>query len=231
MRRMFLIFSLLTLFTTPSYASFKDELHLIVKKHHTNPITSYKKARRVLFGDLHLKNGEVKDVYCNKTFDHYDGVGKDQIPNHQLLNCEHTHPQSKFNSRFPTEYQRNDLHHLYPAYSKANSTRSNLPFGEVNGKPANNCADSLIGTIDGTNQKGFEPPETHKGNVARALFYFSVRYDVAIPDYEEKFLRQWHLSDPVDQDEKDRDARIAEIQGNHNPFVVEPSLVNEIDNF
>lgn len=231
MQRMFMIFLLLVSLSAPSYASFKNELHLYTKNTHTNPLTSYRESRKILFGDLHYKRGEVTEVYCDKTYDSSDGVGKNKIPNHQRLNCEHTHPQSKFNSRFSKSIQKSDLHHLYPSFSKANSTRSNLPFGNVNGSPVNDCSESSYGTIEGTHTKGFEPPLYHKGNVARAMFYFSVRYDIAIDEVQERFLREWHIADPIDEDETIRNNKIAKIQGNYNPFIVDPTLVDQVTNF
>ena len=48
---------------------------------------------------------------------------------------------------------------------------------------------------------------------------------------EEVFLKQWHRDDPVDQDEIRRNEKIYQIQGNRNPFIDDPELVDQIDNF
>ena len=77
----------------------------------------------------------------------------------------------------------------------------------------------------------FEPPQRHKGNVARALFYFSVRYRLAISATQEAHLRAWHRKDPVDESEKNRNDLVQEIQGNRNPFIDFPHLVDSIDDF
>src|SRR5690606_34999975 len=96
--------------------------------------------------------------------------------------------------------QEADLHHLFPSQSKANGKRGNYNFYDfrAHGHPLLECQISEMGTIQESHNPGFEPPDFHKGNVARALFYFSVRYNIEIPDYEEKYLRLWNTQDPVD---------------------------------
>ncbi len=48
---------------------------------------------------------------------------------------------------------------------------------------------------------------------------------------EESFLRKWHEQDPVDDKELARNSAIQEIQNNRNPFIDEPQLVDQINNF
>lgn len=197
-----------------------------------NDIT-YKMARIELFGSLHLEENPqgyfVKDAYCNQIITEKNGVGPKKIPDSSLLNCEHTWPQSKFSSDFPNNLQKNDLHHLFPVSMKANSTRSNHPFAEVEGKTVNNnCTDSKIGNALGTNIKSFEPPTEHRGNVARAIFYFSVRYKMPIDSTQKQYLTKWHSEDPVDNEERVRNEKIMNYQGNRNPFIDFPELVERL---
>ena len=197
---------------------------------------SYKQARKFLFGKLHLQKnrGEyfIKDVYCQKEFGSEFGVGPNKIPNSNHLNCEHTWPQSRFSPKFPSLVQKNDLHHLYPTDSRANSSRSNHIFAIVNGRAVNNtCQSSRRGMAIGSSLTAFEPPENHRGNVARALFYFSVRYKIQIDPLEESYLREWHRDDPVDSTEIKRNNEIFKIQKNRNPFIDEPLLVDDIRDF
>lgn len=195
----------------------------------------YNKARKIMFGELFLNSSNgvdfyIKDVYCNQTFDKNAGVGPGKIPNPKYLNCEHTWPQSKFTNNFPIELQKSDLHHLFPSEMKANSTRNNHPFAEVAGRATHaNCTDSQIGqSIDFPQVKSFEPPAEHKGNVARALIYFSTRYKVDIPESEMNYLRVWNIEDPVDAEEIERNNKIMEIQGNRNPLVDYPELITRL---
>jgi hypothetical protein len=198
---------------------------------------SYKSARKELFGNLHLKqtpSGKltVKDLYCEKTYGKESGVGRGQIPSSLVINCEHSWPQSRFNPQMSKSLQKTDLHHLYPVSNRANSSRSNHIFAEVNGNPINsNCTASKRGMAYGSSITAFEPPTSHKGNVARALFYFSVRFKINIDPLEERYLRQWHEEDPVDQEEKVRNEKIFAFQKNRNPFIDEPSLVSRVYDF
>lgn len=198
----------------------------------------YKKGSKPeLFGNIHLESdGQgyfVRDLYCG--FIIRDGVGPKRIPRNNVMNTEHTWPQSKGAKREPA---RGDLHHLYPTDSSANSARGNHPFGEVQGEDATrNCPLSQRGSIinpkTGTSSGtfGFQPPKEHRGNVARSLFYFAARYNLRITDLEEYYLKKWHKDDPVDSAEIARNDAVQEVQGNRNPFVDFPELAERIEDF
>jgi len=199
----------------------------------------YDGARKVMFGKIHLKNDGngfyVEDVYCKKHFGTGSHVGPNSIPNSNQINCEHTWPQSKFSKNYPKDIQKADLHHLYPTDSRANSIRGNIDFTDVSSDNGDlsqtKCDSSKFGTSATHGGDGFEPPQDHKGNVARALFYFSVRYKISIPKTEEEVLRRWNDLDPVDQEEMNRNNIIFQAQANRNPFVDYPQLVNYISKF
>ena len=55
--------------------------------------------------------------------------------------------------------------------------------------------------------------------------------DGCINDREEAILRQWHKEDPVDDLERTRNNRVEGYQGNRNPFIDRPELVDRISNF
>ena len=201
--------------------------------HH--PITTYSTARKMLMNRVHLaKNREgyfVRDVYCGQII---SLASENTMPNHNVINVEHTWPQSRFNSRDNISEQKSDLHHLYPTNSKANTTRGSYIFTEVKSQQPifQSCPESKLGkSEEGNSIIGFEPPENHKGNVARALFYFSIRYEIEISEQEEVVLRHWNEIDPVDEDEIIRNNIIESIQGNRNPFVDDSKLVESLDNF
>lgn len=196
---------------------------------------TYTEARKIMFGNLFLeslagKRYAVKDVYCNIVIDETKGAGPNKIPNPQYMNCEHTWPQSKFTNEFSSELQKSDLHHLFPTDMRANSVRSNNPFADVDGKFAHSdCHDSKNGIALGTpNTRSFEPPIEHKGNVARAIYYFSTRYKMNIDATQAKYLKIWNAEDPVDQEELERNESIMKLQGNRNPFIDYPELINRL---
>jgi endonuclease I len=208
----------------------------------------YSEAKRFLFGKISLKKDDqgyyVEDLYCQKKIRRSDlstgQIGPMQIPD-KIINCEHTWPQSKFTKNFPERMQKGDLHHLYPVNMEANSTRGNYPFGsepEVIGEhrnysevtTLNNCESSRMLEIFKAGQF-FEPPASHRGNVARSLFYFSIRYKMNIDPIQEKFLRLWNTEDPIDSEEIERNNQVFEIQKNRNPFVDFPELADNISDF
>lgn len=213
----------------------KESIFLLLNKNHKS--VGYNEAKRQLFGKLHLKKGNtgyyVHDVYCRKDFK--SGVGPGSVPDQNKINCEHTWPQSKFTSQFPEQIQKSDLHHLFPTDSRANSTRGNYNFADVTENKnldEDNCDASKSGpSVVSGGDNFFEPPSEHKGNVARALFYFSVKYKIAINDKEEEFLRRWDDLDPIDQEEMDRNNEIANIQTSRNPFIDFANLADQISNF
>ncbi len=207
----------------------KDELYNHLKQNH-RPL-GYSQARVKLLGHMAIKQKQngffVKDVYCEAE---YSSPGIGRVPSNKIINVEHTWPQSKFGGS-DRGHQKSDLHHLYPTDSQLNSIRGNQPFGEVIQETQNTkCPISHVG-FNESGRRVFEPPQDHKGNVARALFYFSVRYRMPIADDEESALKQWHQEDPVDSEELLRNEQVESYQGNRNPFIDDPALATAISNF
>lgn len=198
---------------------------------HNHHSIGYSSARKDLFGDLYLEQENnsyyVTDVYCEKD---YRVPGPNRVPNANVINTEHTWPQSKFGGR-DRRMQKSDLHHLFPTDSQLNSIRGNHPFGYVENSSRHlKCPQSKIGR-NAQGRTVFEPPHAHKGNVARALFYFSIRYNLHIDDAQEEALREWHILDPVDEEEFLRNEEIKHIQGNTNPFIEHPEYVEQVFDF
>jgi deoxyribonuclease I len=200
------------------------------------PLGYNKWAKRSLYGEIELEQDSsgyyIKDVYCGRVV--RQSVGPNQIPNNREINTEHTWPQSLGSRQEPF---RGDLHHLYPADAEANSMRGNSPFGEVSGRPIKANCQARRGHIKSpgseatTNTYGFEPPNEHKGNVARAMFYASVVYRKRIDPLQEHYLRKWHAEDPPDFEEIQRNNDVEEAQGNRNPFIDYPEAVDQISDF
>lgn len=183
------------------------------------PLT-YKLANEILFTKLDNKNGIICSVYkidlCLTTA---------IVPSPKVMNIEHTWPQSEG----ANGDAKSDLHHLFISDSPTNSIRSSLPFCDVENVKWTN-GESKRG-YNKFNEHCFEPPKNHKGNVARALFYFSLRYQLPIENHQEEFLRAWHFIDPIDNDEIERNNEVSKFQGNLNPFILDPELINQIKDF
>lgn len=140
------------------------------------------------------------------------------------FNTEHTFPQGFFNQDEP---MRSDLYHLYPTDANANNSRGNFPFG-IASTPYQNDATNFPSHLGSNNL--YEPRDIHKGNVARAMMYFVIRYS----DYgnhfapQESILRAWHNQYTPSAIEKKRNDDIALLQKNRNPFIDYPQFNERI---
>ncbi len=233
-----LLLTIVILAAAPVYAFVNLREELYEQARAGQKSLTYDQARVKLFNEIYLerdgKGYYVRDVYCLEKYYMYlpSETPKGHLPDPKYMNTEHTWPQSLFNEDFSANVQKTDLHHLYPTFSKINAERGSLPFAEVTSNRKVSCDKSAVGTPIYTG-KGtfFEPPDSHKGNLARSLFYFSIRYDMSIDPVEEFYLRQWHILDPVDANEKKRHEMIYNIQKNRNPFIDQPELVDQILDF
>lgn len=196
--------------------SLRDESLKEALKNITQPQQpiGYTEARGVIFSELDNHNGEVECVYTGKV------IKTNNIPANDIMNVEHSWPQSLGASGIA----KSDLHHLFPTDSRANNVRANHPFGWVENPKWSQGGSSSDGQT-------FQVRSVHRGNVARAMFYFSVRYGMKIDNDQEKVLREWHAQDPVSTDEHLRNDKIEKIQKNRNPFVDHPELVDSIKDF
>ncbi|HLT14106.1 MAG TPA: endonuclease [Marinobacter sp.] len=73
----------------------------------------------------------------------------------------------------------------------------------------------------------FEPPEHVKGDVARTMAYMVDTYGLPWLGSSPVF-QGWNRIDPPDDKELTRHRMVAEIQGNENPFVTNPDLINRL---
>jgi len=161
------------------------------------------------------------------------------MPNQNTFNCEHTWAQSWFTSSESTT-KKADLHHLFPTYATVNSSRGNLPFDIVEDIEDTYGSGSWM-SYRGDNENGmqvFEPADQHKGDLARAILYFHVRYNQDINgtiqdvgynniDMFSKML-EWHSQDPISIKESERNEGIYDVQDNRNPFIDHPEYVDYI---
>ena len=220
-----------------AYDEMREEIKEMTLENH-NPSHSYKSARKFIMQQVHIdkdKDGYfVQDVYCKIKYRR--NVAPNKMPDHKHLNVEHTWPKSRFGSnKGSRKYSKqvSDLHHLFPSDSVTNSRRGSFLFSQFQNdeNALFDCPYSKKGFVDELMAYGFEPPSSHKGNVARALFYFAVRYDKRISAHEEFILRQWNIMDPVDTEEIERNDAIESLQGNRNPFVDDSDLSALITDF
>lgn len=215
-------------------ASLQAALHALVR---TQRVLGYTFARDSLYAFVDRGNRAViVDVYAGRTA---TGVTTRATAAAAGFNTEHTWPRSRGAEQDPA---LSDLHHLFTSDSLSNSTRSNFPYGLVSGAvlwtsgPASGGEQSRMG-YDAVGRLVFEPRPSRRGDLARALYYFYVRYDdqrtssYSLTNFnqERELLALWSAEDPVDEYERARNRAVQRAQGNRNPFVDYPAFVTRLN--
>ncbi len=195
-----------------------------------------------------MKNGKIWDMYSDCSFPTGDKCGnyKNEC---DCYNREHSVPQSWWGGG--TGNQGSDIFHVIPTDGKVNGMRSNLPFGEVGSASYTSGNGCKVGTssFSGYTGKVFEPIDEYKGDLARGILgamtkwkgnwtesngnvVFTGTYtkssNFGLKPYAMNLFLKWHRQDPVSQKELDRNNGIEDTQGNRNPFIDYPELVEYI---
>lgn len=180
------------------------------------------------------------DMYSDMQVSMYVTFGK-------YMNREHCFPKSWWGglTNVPAYV---DLFHLYPSEASANQAKSNYPLGEVvtstfdNGVVKVGYATTGQG---GGSPKVFEPNEEYIGDFARTYFYVvtcyqNLKWDTkymymleqntypTLKPWAIDLLLKWHRADPVSEKEVNRNEAVYGFQGNRNPFIDHPELVEYI---
>ena len=229
----------------------KEALHQIISNHVIFPYTSNSTDTWDILQESDQdpnENNNMILVYTGRSQEkgYRDGSGNySQYENgngtqSNSWNREHIWPKSH---GFPDEDDNayTDVHNLKPCDRSVNSSRGTKDF-DFGGNQHSEASDCL------TDSDSWEPPDYVKGDIARILFYMVVRYDPGVDHENNTFdlelvdyttpnntepilgklssLLDWHLSDPVDDFEINRNQIIFGFQENRNPFIDHPNLVN-----
>jgi endonuclease I len=229
----------------------KEALHQIISNHVIFPYTSNSTDTWDILQESDQdpnENNNMILVYTGRSQEkgYRDGSGNySQYENgngtqSNSWNREHIWPKSH---GFPDEDDNayTDVHNLKPCDRSVNSSRGTKDF-DFGGNQHSEALDCL------TDSDSWEPPDYVKGDIARILFYMVVRYDPGVDHENNTFdlelvdyttpnntepilgklssLLDWHLSDPVDDFEINRNEIIFGFQQNRNPFIDHPNLVN-----
>ena len=216
----------------------KTELNNIIDGHNELSYDNAKTALRETDEDT-LNSNNVICFYTGWSYGKFDfGNGSEE------WNREHVWSKSHgdFGDSPPAG---TDIHQLRPTDASVNSAKSNRDFDigidlYIDGSGPTQCyKDTDI----------WEPRDEVKGDVARIIFYMATRYegengevDLEIVDYVNtagttyeplygklNTLLQWHIDDPVDNWEINRnDIVYNNYQNNRNPFIDHPEYVNSI---
>ena len=158
------------------------------------------------------------------------------------MNIEHSFPKSWWGGSTVQAYK--DLYNLMPCEQKINSSKSNYPMGKVTTvKTDNGC------TRIGTGHNGYqlwEPADQWKGDFARGYMYMATAYQnytwsgeqglqilekgdyPTLKEWAYTLYIEWARTDKVTADEVKRNNEVSKIQGNRNPFVDFPNLMEYI---
>jgi deoxyribonuclease-1 len=118
------------------------------------------------------------------------------------------------------EYRKmeSDMHNLQPAVGEVNGDRANFMYSQWNGGEGQygQCAMKVD-----FKDKVAEPPARARGAIAQNLLLYARPLPAqSFPPANPAFYRLDKLY-PVTTWECERDARIAKVQGNHNPYVLQ----------
>ena len=193
--------------------------------------------------DRDPQTDQVLDMYSNEIY-YFD-------PEHPTaaiaaFDIEHMLPKSWWGRTVNKAYC--DLFHLVPGNASANRSKSNHAPGIPSDTTFwNGSFATGSGEAYGLS-KVFCPADEYKGDFARAYFYIAACYGDSLTwesegepgiamtnDSWQEFrpwlrdlLLEWHRQDPVSQKELLRAIEVNKIQGNRNPFIDYPDLVEYI---
>nr|QOI90544.1 hypothetical protein HWQ62_00413 [Pyramimonas orientalis virus] len=180
---------------------------------------------------------EMKKILCRELPNELGLYGGCSIETNRM-NCEHVWPQSFFHGEYP---MKSDMNHCFFTHSKLNSHRSTYKFENLDHDRNTHYLDSYGNVVERTNietgfskksnyDRSFEPLDISKGNIARAIAYFNTMYPIydisKIIDIPT--MIEWHVNDPVDDNEKERVNVVFDVQKNVNPYIVCPELLELI---
>lgn len=233
-------------------------IHRLLLGTHSN-ILSYDRSRAELYSNVDLRpDGKLRSIYSGRELDADRIIVEDYRLRRQKeqflesllgagptdekeiaamleakfqFNTEHIVPQSWFFRRSPMV---SDLHHLFTCEAACNSFRGNIPyydFADYNPEAYREITRTECGKRGGNER--FEP-ESGKGEAARAVLYFLLRYPGKVGDdlmlrFPVDTLLDWHKKHPVSVYEKHRNMAIFELQGNRNPLIDFPDFADRID--
>ncbi len=195
------------------------------------------------YTDRDTLTNEVLDMYSNN---HRYFDPENPTASVSGFDIEHMLPKSWWGGDVNPAYC--DLYHLVPGDYSANRSKSNhAPGIPADSSFYNGSFVTGKDTIHGLTRV-FCPADEYKGDFARAYFYIAACYGDSLTwlisgepaqamtnegwqefrPWLRDLLLEWHRLDPVSQKELDRAVQVNLIQGNRNPFIDYPELVEYI---
>lgn len=173
------------------------------------------------WGNLYADGGTsffCQEPFSSKGFLLTDGYVYPLSQVRRALECG-TSSQCKSDNRY--RQIASDLHNIVPVSSRIEMSRRNALYENLGtGSTVDECGIRESAQF-------FEPPGAVKGDIARTVAYMVSTYDLPWAGAHRVFTG-WNKIDPPDDRELTRHRKVAEIQGNENPFVANPSLLEQL---
>jgi Endonuclease I len=216
-----------------------DSLINEIRKYYTpKTVLPYDQARTKLYNEIFLQNDSLECFYSGCKISVPSGTNILSWTAKYGIQTEHLYPRSLGAAAMPA---LGDLHHLVPSKSNINTMRKNAPFSDIpddktkywllDDKVFTRPDQNLLDQYSESTSNIFEPRESKKGDIARALFYFYAIYGAPLSKKSKSFFNSmlpdiclWHRTEKVDSTEILRSLAIARIQSNINPFIIDPTL-------
>lgn len=214
------------------------------KGYHT---VSYKALETTCYPYTDVRDGnKVWDMYSDCSFVYSNKSHNGNSSECAGWNKEHSIPQSCWGGGESNEGC--DVFHVVPTDCYVNNRRGSDPYGEVSSAKYTSHNGSKSGTskISGYSGNVFEPIDEYKGDLARGVLGAMVKWqknwtkgqgnitfnnnftksgNFGLTQYGVNVLIKWCRQDPVSQKELDRNNAIEKTQGNRNPFIDYPDLI------
>ena len=121
---------------------------------------------------------------------------------------------TKINKKY--KLMQADMHNLFPAVGELNADRSNFRFDFTIAKPE--YYGECTFNVD-FKKRRVKVREEIRGVIARDYLYFNKHYKIKLSKQELKKFTVWNKQYSPDAWEMERNKKIAEIQGNSNPYI------------
>jgi endonuclease I len=205
-------------------------------------LNNYNDARDYMYAYTNNYEGWIECLYGGMRMyvgQKVEGIRNNAYRNRKGFSAEHIYPKSLL----PTSKSKNDIHNLYPTSAYLNTRRSTFRF--INSDDKKQCQAFTDGySVEGINKdhsylcvpnkdntlslKGWEPRQSGKGDIARAVAYMIIIYEPREDIMDIDTMLKWHELDPVNSVDIQRNKKVYEMQGNFNPFILYPKLMGKV---
>jgi deoxyribonuclease-1 len=182
-------------------------------------IAFFQDAEKLFWEEVYPNGGWT--LYCGERFENHRNVVIDEIYAKEWamrhLQCQSLEQCRTENAKFSRIEA--DLHNMYPALDNVAKARADYPFGPIAGEFRDFFECNF--EYDARDHVA-EPRAVAQGNIARAILYMHLEYDLPVEKQLLARVLEWNRDDPPSKDEIRRNDIIEKLQGTRNPFIDNP---------